>query len=89
MTTIYEVAEIFNGRWLVFDEDQDEVEAQGHQCLAVSRLVNCAEIRDTIARTIVADNKVNQGDEQVLHVLAATIGQVSAEGVQDAEVLVR
>ena len=65
------------------------MEAQSHECLPISSLVNCAKIRDTIARAIVADNIVDQGDEQVLHVLAAAIRQVGTERVQDAEVLVR
>ena len=57
------------------------METQGHECLPVSCLVNCAKIRYTIARAIVADNIVDQGDEQVLHVLAAAICQVGAERV--------
>ena len=52
-------------------------------------MVNCAKLRITIARAIVADNVVDQGDEQIFHVLAAAICQVSAERVQDAEILVR
>ena len=41
-----------------------------------------------IARAVVADDKINQGDEQVLDVLATAIGQVGAEWIQDDEVLV-
>ena len=60
------------------------MQAKSHECLPISCLVNRAKVRDTIARAIVADNVVNQGDEQVLDVLAAAIGQVGAERVQDA-----
>ena len=41
-----------------------------------------------IACAVVANDEVDEGDEQVLHVLTPAIGQVRAERVQDYKVLV-
>ena len=48
MTTVDEIAQVIDGRRLVFDEDQDQVQRECGQGLLVACSVNGTDIWDTL-----------------------------------------
>lgn len=87
--SVDKVTQVVDRGRLILNQDQDQVQRQGRQRLPVSRLVYSADVRDTVASTVVADDIVDERDEEVFDVFASPVRQVRAERVENDEVLVR
>ena len=51
VSTVDEVAEVLDGRWLVFNQDEQQVQAQRGQRLPVACLVDRTDVRDALEET--------------------------------------
>ena len=45
---IDQVTQVVDGRWLVLDKDEQEVQRQGRQRFSIARLIDSTDVRDTL-----------------------------------------
>ena len=88
MAPPYQVGEVLERRRLVLNQYENQVQCQRGQGFLVPVLVDCREIRYTIALAIVGDDGVHKGHKQVLGVFRSSAREIGTERVQDQEVLV-
>jgi hypothetical protein len=88
VSAAYQEIQVVKTRRLVFDEDEEQVYCERDKHLLLTRLVNGANVRHSIARDVVADDDVDEADEQVLAVFRAFVRKVCAERVQHQQILV-
>ena len=81
VSAAYQEIQVVKTWRLVLDEDEKQVYGERDQHFLLARLVNGAYVWYSVACDVVADDDVDETDEQVLAVFRAFVRKVCAEWI--------